>query len=112
MFTSTQLTKTCQGCEGPNNLFLKWQYRDTAPTNTPTGIKKQSEILNEPKIHDNDKTCFVFRTACPCPNSCADEDDRQRYTTAGDLVVRCFLVLASVLPLSLSQQSSAFGAVV
>ena len=66
------------------NLYQKWQYRDTAPTNTPTGIKKQSRTPNEPKMHDNDKTCFVFRTACLCPNSCATTDDRQMRMTDKD----------------------------
>ena len=70
MLTSTHWTKICQGCKGPNSLYQKWQYRDTAPTNTPTRIKKRSRTPNEPKMHDNDKTCFTFRTACLCPNSC------------------------------------------
>ena len=52
------------------------------PTNTPTRIKKRSKTPNEPKMHDNDKTCFTFRTACLCPNSCATDDDRQMKMTA------------------------------
>ena len=35
-------------------------------------------------MHDNDKTCFVFRTACLCPNSCATNDDRQMWMTDKD----------------------------
>ena len=81
VFTSTHRTKICQGWRGPNNLYQKWQYRKTVPTNTP---KEQSRTPNEPKMHDNDKTCFVFRTACLCPNSCATSDDRQMRTTDED----------------------------
>ena len=67
--------------EGPNNLNQKWQYRDAAPTNTPTRIKKKSKTPNEPKMHDNDKTCFTFQPVCFCPNSCATNDDRQMKMT-------------------------------
>ena len=32
----THTEQKCHDCEGPNDLYQKWQYRDTAPTNTPT----------------------------------------------------------------------------
>ena len=28
--------QNCRGCEGPNSLSQKWEYRGTALTNTPT----------------------------------------------------------------------------
>ena len=78
MFTThTHRAGICQSCRGPNNLYQEWQYRDTAPTNAPTTIKKRSRTPSEPKMHDNDKARFVFRTACLCQNSCATNDDRQ-----------------------------------
>ena len=40
---------------------------------TQTGIKKQSRTPNEPMMQDNDKICFVFQTACLCPNSLCDK---------------------------------------
>ena len=76
--------KNCHSCESPNNLYHKWQYRVTAPTNTPTGIKKQSRTPNEPTMHDNDKSCYAFLTACLYPNSCATNDDRQMRMTDKD----------------------------
>ena len=76
----------------------EWQYRDTAPTNTPTGIKKQSRTPNEPKMHDIDKTCFVFRTACLCPNSCATNDDRQMRRTDKDTPHAPKIMLTSIGP--------------
>ena len=36
----THTDQNCQGCEGPKNLFQKWQNRDTAPTNTPIQTEK------------------------------------------------------------------------
>ena len=54
-------------------------------------------------MHDNDKTCFVFRTACLCPNSCETNDDRQMRMTDKDTphrfslrVLTNFLVLLEV----------------
>ena len=35
-------------------------------------------------MQDNDKTCFVSRTACLYPNSCATDDDRQMRMTDKD----------------------------
>ena len=86
---STHRAKICQGWRYPNNMYQKWQYRDTAPTNTPTGINEQSRTPNEPKMHDNDKTCFVFRTACLCSNCCATNDDRQMRMTDKDTPQKC-----------------------
>ena len=43
--TNTPRDQNCRGCEDPNNLYQKWQCRDTAPTNTPT----QTETL--PRRH-------------------------------------------------------------
>ena len=74
------MNKDCQGCEGPNCLHQKWQYRDTAPTKTLTRIRKRSRTPNEPKMHDNDKTSFTFQPACLCPNSCATHGARQMRT--------------------------------
>ena len=61
--------ENCQCCEGPNNLYQKWQYRDTAPTKNTTSNRKRSRTPKEPMMHDNDKTCFVLKPACLCPNS-------------------------------------------
>ena len=34
-----ETNQKCHGCEFPKNLYQKWQYRDTAPANTPTQIE-------------------------------------------------------------------------
>ena len=49
-------------------------------------------------MHDNDKTCFVFRTACLCPNSCATNDDRQMRMTDKDTPHAPKIMLTSMGP--------------
>ena len=96
------------------NLVQNRQYRDTVsclPAHTEQTSAKVAEVriictrsgsvvillnqhtnrhqgtikdTSEPKMHDNDKTCLVFRTACLCPNSCAANDDRQMRMTDKD----------------------------
>ena len=43
------------------------------PHNTPTGIKKRSEIPNEPKMHDDNKTCFCVPNRMPVPKQLCDK---------------------------------------
>ena len=56
--------------------------RDDQHTNNN---RKRSTTPNEPKMHDNDKTCFTFQPACLCPNSCATNDARQMRMTDKDV---------------------------
>ena len=92
----THTEQICHGCEDPKNLYQKWQSLDTALTNTPTEIKKRSRTLNEPMMHDNDKTCLTFQSTCLCPNSCATNDDRQMRMTDKDTPHAPKIMLTSI----------------
>ena len=76
--------RSCHCCEGPNNMYQKYQYRDTAPPINRQRGKKQLRTPSEPKMQENDKTCFVIQPACLCPNSFSTKDDRQMRMTNKD----------------------------
>ena len=51
---------------------------------------------NEPKMHDNGKTCFAFQTARLCPNNWATNDDRHMRMTDKDTPHAPKIMLTSI----------------
>ena len=76
--THTHTNQNCRGCEGPKNLYQKWQYRDTAATETQTQTRKLSRMQVVQRCTTMTKVFYV-PTRMPVPKS--DEDDTQRDTT-------------------------------
>ena len=61
--------------------------------------KLRSKILDEPKMHDEDKTCFlVFRPASLCPDSYAMNNGRQMRMTDRDTPHALKIMLTSTRP--------------
>ena len=68
------------------------------PTKNTNNNDERLRTPNEPKMHDNDKTCFVFPTACLCPDSCETNDDRQIKMTEKDTPHAPKIMLTSIKP--------------
>ena len=67
------LDKNCHRCEGPNNLFQKWQYRETAPTNTPTTAESGRGYRMNQRCTIETKTCFCVPTRVPVPKQLCND---------------------------------------
>ena len=76
--------RSCDSFEGPNNMYQKWQYRDTAPPTHHQREKNNCGRRVNQRCTIMTKLVFVFQPACLCPNSCATNDDRQMRMTDTD----------------------------
>ena len=79
--TNTPRGQNCHGCEDPNDLYQKWQYRGTASTNTPTQTETLPAETHDTRMPDDDKGVLCSKPhACAQP-SCENNDACQMRMT-------------------------------
>ena len=84
VFTCAHWTILATVCKGPNTLYQKRQFRDTAPTlNANTAQCDRRYGMNQRRPIKT-KLVFVSQPPCLCPNSRAMNDGRQMRMTDRD----------------------------